>query len=213
MALARCLPAIRCVDVRLKRGRRHNELTRFRYDVILQVGGDHVPDPTRTVLEWANVASLPALRAMLRPGEADCLAVTGIPNARVRDVAGSHADQAAGRAGDGGTTAQAAGGDRSRHRPRGGLGACAGVPLSGSPCVAGRRPARLLRRPLSAQAWFQARALVGERRSGVLVAHVHDHPAPAQAGWPARADFTRTCASVCPTTCYRLLWSNWPPCR
>jgi SAM-dependent methyltransferase/acyl carrier protein len=84
VALARHLPEIRCVDVMLKRGRHHNELTRFRYDVILQVGGEHREGPDRTVLEWANVASLQALRETLHSGELECLAVTGIPNARLR---------------------------------------------------------------------------------------------------------------------------------
>ena len=39
------LPQIRQVEVQPKRGWHHNELTQFRYDVILQVGGRMLPSP------------------------------------------------------------------------------------------------------------------------------------------------------------------------
>src|SRR5262249_58684204 len=37
-ALGRWIPGVRGAAVLLKRGRHHNELTRFRYDVVLAVG-------------------------------------------------------------------------------------------------------------------------------------------------------------------------------
>jgi len=40
-ALGEHLPGIHCVDVMLKRGWHHNELTSFRYDVVLKVGGEY----------------------------------------------------------------------------------------------------------------------------------------------------------------------------
>jgi amino acid adenylation domain-containing protein len=84
VALASHLPQVRCVEVMLKRGRHRNELTRFRYDVVLKVGGDFAEPPPSTVLEWRTLASLDALQRTLRSGKADSMAVTGVPNARLR---------------------------------------------------------------------------------------------------------------------------------
>ncbi|MCX5087583.1 non-ribosomal peptide synthase/polyketide synthase [Streptomyces sp. NBC_00365] len=69
-------------DIRIKRGTHHNELTRYRYDVVLR--------PRREVLEetpespWPVLGSLRALDELLgeRPHR---LRVTGIPNARLAD--------------------------------------------------------------------------------------------------------------------------------
>ncbi|HEX2048493.1 MAG TPA: amino acid adenylation domain-containing protein [Acidimicrobiales bacterium] len=65
-------------EVLLKRGRHHNELTRFRYDVLLHAGdgGDRVRIPRR--VEWSTLESL---RTELGAGAP--LGVVGIPNARV----------------------------------------------------------------------------------------------------------------------------------
>ncbi|MBV9109117.1 MAG: amino acid adenylation domain-containing protein, partial [Gemmatimonadetes bacterium] len=48
-------------EVRVKRGRHANELTRHRYDVVLTVGGGDAPPPAPAV-HWREVASLDALR-------------------------------------------------------------------------------------------------------------------------------------------------------
>src|SRR5207247_1115187 len=50
-ALKQRLPSVRQVQVHLKRGRHEHELTRFRYDVVLRVGGDA---PAAVDLDWQD---------------------------------------------------------------------------------------------------------------------------------------------------------------
>ncbi|XRQ14395.1 amino acid adenylation domain-containing protein [Actinomadura welshii] len=81
-ALARTIGGVRAVDLRIKRARHHNELSRHRYDVVLRAApaGD-APEPRE--LRWgADVADLAALADRLaeRP---PLLRVTGVPNARL----------------------------------------------------------------------------------------------------------------------------------
>ncbi|WP_204015177.1 non-ribosomal peptide synthetase, partial [Virgisporangium aurantiacum] len=77
--------ALGAVDVRLKRGRHHNELTRFRYDVVLHA--TPVTDPVpESVLSWGtDVADLDTLTAHLRVRRdpAVRVRVTGVPNGRL----------------------------------------------------------------------------------------------------------------------------------
>ncbi|HTG35429.1 MAG TPA: amino acid adenylation domain-containing protein [Thermoanaerobaculia bacterium] len=81
LALARRLPAVRRVQVLLKRGRHANELTRFRYDVILHVGGEDTEagggEPGSRA--WQSLSGLERLLEE-RPA---ALAVSGIPNSRL----------------------------------------------------------------------------------------------------------------------------------
>jgi amino acid adenylation domain-containing protein len=80
-ALQRRFPRVRDVAVLLKRGRRQNELTEFRYDVILRLDVPR-PAPDRT-LSWAeDVGSEERLAEILQSGSDDLL-VTDIPNYRV----------------------------------------------------------------------------------------------------------------------------------
>ena len=62
MALQAEIPAITGIRYQLKRSRFRNELTRFRYDVTLEVNGsDTVAVPEH--LDWNDAGlSLPALR-------------------------------------------------------------------------------------------------------------------------------------------------------
>jgi|GEM_PF-3607387 len=46
------LPEIGYITVQLKRGRYHNELTKFRYDVVLHLGTDSEPSPVDQWLQW-----------------------------------------------------------------------------------------------------------------------------------------------------------------
>ncbi|SEC91104.1 non-ribosomal peptide synthase domain TIGR01720/amino acid adenylation domain-containing protein [Streptomyces sp. 3213] len=69
-------------DIRVKRGTHHNELTRYRYDVVLRPGIDaseEIPDSP-----WPALGSAGALDTLLaaRPDRAR---VTGIPNSRLAD--------------------------------------------------------------------------------------------------------------------------------
>ena len=80
LALARRLPAVRRVQVLLKRGRHANELTRFRYDVILHVG--QVGEESRDEPRFHAWESLSGLERLLEERPA-VLAVSGIPNSRL----------------------------------------------------------------------------------------------------------------------------------
>ena len=74
------------VEILLKRGRHHNELTRFRYDVLLHAGEPEARASIARWLDWnADRLTLAALRPHLDEGAA--LGVLGVPNARVERTA------------------------------------------------------------------------------------------------------------------------------
>jgi ubiquinone/menaquinone biosynthesis C-methylase UbiE len=83
-ALARHTPGVNRVEILLKRGHSHNELTRFRYDVILHRAG-----PIREMngthrLDWREAGlTLASLRQWLRQEEPALAHVVNIPNARL----------------------------------------------------------------------------------------------------------------------------------
>jgi amino acid adenylation domain-containing protein len=81
--LPRFMPRLRDVEIQLKRGRHDNEMTRFRYDVVLHVG--HCRDrPTPRECDWAEAESgLDGLRHRLQTEAPDSLRVRRIPNARI----------------------------------------------------------------------------------------------------------------------------------
>lgn len=90
-ALRHYTPRIRHVQVRLKRGRSDNELTRFRYDVLLHVGEAEAPaeDLARaydaiTWQDWQQQRlTLPAVREQLAADRPAALGLLGVPNARI----------------------------------------------------------------------------------------------------------------------------------
>jgi pristinamycin I synthase-3/4 len=88
-AFARTLPEIRKVEILLKRGSFHNELTRFRYDAVLHVAGEGSASPERMPqelrwLDWdAGGLSLEALADRLVTEKPAALALRGLPNARL----------------------------------------------------------------------------------------------------------------------------------
>ena len=66
MALKQHLPNISHVEIHLQQGHYHNELTKFRYDVVLHVG--HSVSPTIDIpwLDWEEEGlSLPTVRQLL----------------------------------------------------------------------------------------------------------------------------------------------------
>jgi amino acid adenylation domain-containing protein len=78
------LPQISRVEINLKRGRIHNELTSFRYDVVLHVGRP-LPLLQCPWMDWnAENLSLERLREILNRDRPEVLGVAGIPNARVQ---------------------------------------------------------------------------------------------------------------------------------
>jgi len=70
------------LSIQVKRGRSHNELTRFRYDVVLQVNGS-ARSLDFTELEWNELGSVDALGAYLRERSLAALLVRGVPSARL----------------------------------------------------------------------------------------------------------------------------------
>ena len=82
-ALKQHLPKIGHVDILLERGCSQNELTKFRYDVILHVD-DKAPQITEiTWLDWNKEdLTLSSVRRILGETAPQFLGLTGVPNAR-----------------------------------------------------------------------------------------------------------------------------------
>ena len=86
------LPEVSFVEVKLKRGRFHNELTRFRYDVILHVGteatnGQEGNGPINgPILDWREQQlTLPELRQLLVERGPETVRLKNVPNARLEE--------------------------------------------------------------------------------------------------------------------------------
>ena len=76
------LPRLRAVRIEPKRGRYDNELSRFRYDVVLTFDED-AAGPEPRWLDWGrDVPDLDALRRLLAGAWEPALGVRGIPNRR-----------------------------------------------------------------------------------------------------------------------------------
>ncbi|MFB7615825.1 amino acid adenylation domain-containing protein [Kitasatospora sp. NPDC056181] len=83
-ALARELPAIRAVDVRVKRGTHHNELTRYRYEAVLSTGEPIADLREMPRLGWGtDLGSTAELEAYLQAEAPAALRIAGVPNARI----------------------------------------------------------------------------------------------------------------------------------
>lgn len=82
------LPQISRVEIQLKRGRACNELTKFRYDVILHIDKAPVPRVAGRWLEWPKGSSdVGELRRLLADTKPEILGITGLLNARcMQDV-------------------------------------------------------------------------------------------------------------------------------
>jgi len=83
-ALPKHISGITCAETLVRRGQYGDEMTRFRYDVILQVGGER---PAPVVAPWAdwNAAkmNLEALLHKLTAKQPELVALFGIPNGRI----------------------------------------------------------------------------------------------------------------------------------
>jgi amino acid adenylation domain-containing protein len=87
-ALQTHLPAISHVEIQIRRGRHHNELTRFRYDVILRVGGPTPSAQELRELDWGQDAlSVAALGQLLVESAPPRVVLKGVPNARLDTAA------------------------------------------------------------------------------------------------------------------------------
>ena len=188
-ALARRLPGVRRVEVLLKRGRRDNELTRFRYDVILHVGGEEAAAAPRAHA-WESLAGVEGLLE----GRPDVLAVSGIPNSRLAGEAGAVNPE------DLWELAERLAYDADLTWSAGGERTAASTPCCAGAAAASCRGCRgLLRAPP-----------MGCQRTGAPTPTIHCAP-PRNGGW------CRSCGASWkrsfPTTCYRPRSSCSPRCR
>ncbi|HLL70296.1 MAG TPA: amino acid adenylation domain-containing protein [Pyrinomonadaceae bacterium] len=82
------LPELSRVELQLKRGQHHNELTRFRYDVVLHVGEQ--PATATTGFQWLDwqqdALTLDSVRQHLMENAPDTLGLRRVPNARLTDA-------------------------------------------------------------------------------------------------------------------------------
>ncbi|MDB6123508.1 MAG: non-ribosomal peptide synthase-like protein, partial [Pedosphaera sp.] len=79
------VPQIGRVEIRLKDGRFHNEITRFRYDVILHVGEEVARETEVEWVDWSKRAlTPPEIRQLLATPELEALGVAQVPNARLQ---------------------------------------------------------------------------------------------------------------------------------
>ena len=84
-ALKQHIPAISHVQIQLKRGRYHNEFTRFRYDVTLHVEAADSDGVEQTALDWREHAlTVDELRRLLEEDAPEALYIRRVPNARLR---------------------------------------------------------------------------------------------------------------------------------
>jgi amino acid adenylation domain-containing protein len=71
------------IEVQLKRGHYHNELTRFRYDVVLEVGGQLRPTGSFDTFYWGtHLTSVAQVAQVLCHHQPDAVAIHRVPNAR-----------------------------------------------------------------------------------------------------------------------------------
>ncbi|NEO49846.1 MAG: amino acid adenylation domain-containing protein, partial [Moorea sp. SIO4A3] len=84
VALHHHLPQISHVDIQLKRGRYHNELTRFRYDAILHLGEAVSSTVEPSWLHWQqDELTLPSVRQLLQQSQPEMLGIKHVPNPRL----------------------------------------------------------------------------------------------------------------------------------
>ena len=81
--LSRRWPSIADVSVTPRRGRVHNELTKFRYDVVLRVDQESRPTAEVPWLEWTPESTVDSLRRHLEADAAPFIGLTQVPNARL----------------------------------------------------------------------------------------------------------------------------------
>ncbi len=86
-ALPARLPRVSRVEIRLKAGAHANEMTRFRYDVLLRVDAAAPPPPADRV-RWDDGSTLDAVARRLEREAPESLVLAQIPDARVAGALG-----------------------------------------------------------------------------------------------------------------------------
>ncbi|MEH2159122.1 amino acid adenylation domain-containing protein [Nostoc sp.] len=84
-AIKQRFPQINHVQIQLMRGKHHNELTEFRYNVILHINAEIVSNPENySVLNWSeDNLTVSAVRQLLIENQPEILSIINIPNARL----------------------------------------------------------------------------------------------------------------------------------
>jgi amino acid adenylation domain-containing protein len=85
LSLLRRIPKITSVEILPKPGRCSNEMTRFRYDVVIRLGQEVVRGSEPDWIE-ADRFLWEDFTAAVRRGERSCVAIRRVPNARVQDA-------------------------------------------------------------------------------------------------------------------------------
>ena len=86
------LAGISAVDAQLRRGRACNELTGYRYDVVLHTGEHSSPSPLCDVLDWESVfGSVETLEAGLEQRRWRAVCLKSVPNSRLVQEAAAQA--------------------------------------------------------------------------------------------------------------------------
>ena len=83
VALKQHLPEIDHVEILPKRGVHHNELTRFRYDVILHIGERVSVTKDIQWLDWRSDWTISSITQLLQTNSPEILGLRQVPNARL----------------------------------------------------------------------------------------------------------------------------------
>ena len=86
LALQQRFPKISRVEIKPKRGRFDNELTRFRFNVVLSVGAPAQQSIEPSWLDWSELQlTMDSVKEALEKPECEILALKNIPNARLQN--------------------------------------------------------------------------------------------------------------------------------
>lgn len=86
-ALPGLLPGVSAANVQLRRGDAHNELTRYRYDVLLKIGESHQKSVICEPVRWQSTDGLPWVEAALKERRWRAIHLVSIPNRRLSNDA------------------------------------------------------------------------------------------------------------------------------
>ena len=84
-AIKQRFPQINHLQIQLMRGKHHNELTEFRYNVILHISAEIISNTGNySVLNWSeNNLTVSAVRQLLIENKPEILSIINVPNARL----------------------------------------------------------------------------------------------------------------------------------
>jgi malonyl CoA-acyl carrier protein transacylase len=83
LALQQCLPKISYVEIQLKRGRYHNELSKFRYDVLLHINRNIIIDPDCYWYWEENNLDFQSVKKLIIDNKTKIIEIRNIPNPRL----------------------------------------------------------------------------------------------------------------------------------